>query len=69
MSRSTKQKLQELALEVKLLKEQKAQLENKNEKKAAIFDMMIAIAEQEYQVEARKTASANKKSTTQLPKD
>ncbi|SHL21207.1 hypothetical protein SAMN05444266_102466 [Chitinophaga jiangningensis] len=54
MSKSTKQKLQELAHEVKLLKEQKAQLGTQEEKKAAILDMMIAIAEQEYNLEARK---------------
>lgn len=60
MSKTTKQKLQELELEVRLLKQQRQQITDQKEKKAAILDMMIAIAEEEYNTELQKKASAQK---------
>lgn len=58
MPKSPKQKLLELEQEVLLLKKQKAFLEKQVEqadKKAIIFDMMIDLAEKEYNIPIRKT--------------
>jgi len=47
---------------VKLLEEQKAQLENQNhisDSKAIIFDMMIDLAEKEYNIDIRKNYLPN----------
>ena len=60
MPKSPKQKLMELEQEVLLLKKQKAFLEKQVEqadKKAIIFDMMIDIAEKEYNIPIRKNSS------------
>jgi len=59
MPKSESQKLLELEQEVKLLKKQKAFLEKqveRSDKKAIIFDMMINIAEKEYNIPIRKNS-------------
>lgn len=59
MPKSTEQKLLELEQKVKLLEKQKAFLEKQVEqadKKAIIFDMMIDIAEKEYNIPIRKNS-------------
>lgn len=60
MPKSPKQKLMELEQEVLLLKKQKAFLEkqvDQADKKAIIFDMMIDLAEKEYNIPIRKNSS------------
>lgn len=60
MLKSPEQRLMELEVQVKLLEKQKALLENQvfvADKKAIIFDMMIDIAEKEYQIDIRKNSS------------
>lgn len=62
MPKSESQKLLELEQEVRLLKKQKAFLEKqveRSDKKAIIFDMMINIAEKEYNIPIRKTLYPN----------
>lgn len=57
MGKSPEQKIMELEAQVKLLEKQKAFLEQQAyvaDKKAIIFDMMIGIAEQEYNIDIRK---------------
>lgn len=59
MPKSPNQKLMELEQEVLLLKKQKALLEKQveqSDKKAIIFDMMIDIAEKEYNIPIRKNS-------------
>ncbi|MNL10944.1 hypothetical protein D3C87_1317610 [compost metagenome] len=59
MPKSQEQKLMELEQRVKLLEKQKAQLEKQAEqadKKAIIFDMMIDLAEKEYNIPIRKNS-------------
>jgi len=59
MPKSEAQKLLELEQEVKLLRKQKAFLEKqveRSDKKAIIFDMMINIAEKEYNIPIRKNS-------------
>ena len=60
MPKSQEQKLLELEQKVKLLEKQKASLEKQVEiadKKAIIFDMMISLAEKEYNIPIRKKCS------------
>jgi transposase-like protein len=60
MPQSKEQRLMELEARVKLLEKQKALLEHQVEradKKAIIFDMMIDIAEKEYNISIRKNSS------------
>jgi len=60
MPKSPEQRLLELEAKVKLLEKQKAHLERQNhisDQKAIIFDMMIDIAEQEYNIDIRKNSS------------
>ncbi|WP_366182920.1 hypothetical protein [Flavobacterium ovatum] len=60
MSKSPEQKIMELEAKVKLLEKQKSFLEQQAfvaDKKAIIFDMMIEIAEKEYQIDIRKNSS------------
>ena len=60
MAKSPEQKIMELEAQVKLLEKQKALLEREAyvaDKKAIIFDMMIDIAEKEYQIDIRKNSS------------
>ena len=59
MSKSPEQKIMELEAKVKLLEKQKFFLEQQafvSDKKAIIFDMMIDIAEKEYQIDIRKNS-------------
>lgn len=59
MRKSPEQKIMELEAKVKLLEKQKAFLEQQAfvaDKKAIIFDMMIDIAEKEYQIDIRKNS-------------
>ena len=74
MQKSPEQKIMELEARVKLLEKQKTFLEQQAfvaDKKAIIFDMMIDIAEKEYQIDIRKNSSPeqstilNKKSNKQ----
>ena len=60
MSKSPEQKIMELEAQVKLLQKQKTFLEQQAfvaDKKAVIFNMMIDIAEKEYQIDIRKNSS------------
>jgi transposase len=60
MAKTNEQRLMELEVKVKLLEKQKALLEHQVEradKKAVIFDMMIDIAEREYNISIRKNSS------------
>ena len=59
MGKSPEQRIIELEVQVKLLEKQKALLEREAyvaDKKAIIFDMMIDIAEKEYQIDIRKNS-------------
>ncbi len=60
MPKSPEQKIMELEAKVKLLEKQKAQLERQNhiaDSKAVFFDMMIDIAEKEYNINIRKNSA------------
>ena len=60
MPQSKEQRLMELEAKVKLLEKQRAMLEHqveRSDKKAIIFDMMIDIAEKEYNISIRKNSS------------
>ena len=60
MPKSPERRIMELEAQVKLLEKQKALLEREAfvaDKKAIIFDMMIDIAEKEYQIDIRKNSS------------
>ncbi|OAB25676.1 hypothetical protein SAMN05444395_10872 [Flavobacterium fryxellicola] len=60
MSKSPEQRIMEFESKVKLLEKQKAFVEQRAfvaDKKTIIFDMMIDIAEKEYQIEIRKNSS------------
>ena len=60
MSKSNEQKILELEAKVKLLEEQKKFLEKQAERsdhKAIVFDMMIDVAEKEYNIANRKNSS------------
>ncbi len=59
MPKTSEQKIMELEAKVKLLEKQKAFLEhqaNVADKKVVIFDMMIDLAEKEYQIDIRKNS-------------
>jgi transposase len=59
MSKSPEQKLLELEAKVRLLEKQKLRLEDqlkRSDDKAVIFDMMINIAEKEYNIPIRKNS-------------
>ena len=59
MPKTPEQKLLELEQEVRLLKKQKAFLENQvkqSDRKAIMFDMMIDLAEKEYNIPIRKNS-------------
>lgn len=67
MPKSQEQKLMELEQRVKLLEKQKALLESQVEradKKAIIFDMMIDLAEKEYNISIRKNSLPEQSSST-----
>jgi len=57
MEKTPEQKLMELEQEVRLLKKQKAFLEKqveRSDKKVILFDMMISVAEEEFNIPIRK---------------
>lgn len=59
MPKTPEQKIMELEAKVKLLEKQKAFLEHQAhvaDKKVIIFDMMIDLAEKEYQIDIRKNS-------------
>jgi transposase len=59
MPKSPEQKIMELEAQVKLLEKQKSMLEQRAhvaDSKAIIFDMMIDLAEKEYQIDIRKNS-------------
>ena len=67
MPKTPEQKILELEAKVKLLEKQNAFLAAQNsraDKKAIIFDMMIDIAEKEYNIEIRKNSSPEQLSNT-----
>ena len=60
MQKTPEQRIMELEAEVKLLEKQKALLERQAyiaDKKVIFFDMMINIAESEYQIDIRKNST------------
>ena len=68
MPKSTDRKLLELEQKVKLLEKQKAQLERqveKADKKAILFDMLIDLAEKEYNIPIRKNSSPEQSTNTE----
>ena len=67
MPKSQEQKIMELEQQVKLLQKQKALLEKQveqSDKKAIIFDIMIDIAEKEYNIPIRKNSSPVQSTST-----
>ncbi|WP_407404348.1 hypothetical protein [Chryseobacterium sp.] len=59
MEKTPEQRIMELEAEVKLLEKQKALLERQAyiaDKKVVFFDMMINLAESEYQIDIRKNS-------------
>jgi transposase-like protein len=70
MPKSPEQRIMELEAKVKLLEKQKAFLEQQahvSESKAIIFDMMIGLAEKEYQIDIRKNSPPGQ--SKDLPKN
>ena len=67
MPKSQEQKIMELEAKVKLLEKQKALLEQQvhvADSKAIIFDMMINLAEKEYQIDIRKNSPPEQSNTS-----
>jgi transposase-like protein len=70
MPKSPEQQIMELEAKVKLLEKQKAFLEQQvhvSDSKAIIFDMMINLAEKEYQIDIRKNLPPGQ--SNNLPKN
>jgi transposase-like protein len=68
MPKSQEHRLMELEQQVKLLEKQKAMLERQVEradKKSIIFDMMIDLAEKEYNISIRKNSSPEQSTSTE----
>lgn len=68
MPKSNEQRLLELEQQVKLLQKQKAMLEKQVEqadKKSIIFDMMIDLAEKEYNIPIRKNSLPDQSTNTE----
>ena len=68
MPKTPQQKLMELEQKVKLLEKQKSLLEHQvaqADKKAIIFDMMIDIAEKEYNIPIRKNSLPKQSTSTE----
>ena len=66
MKISPEQKIMELEAKVRLLEKKNKYLEQQAfvaDKKAIIFDMMIDIAEKEYQIDIRKNSSPEQSTT------
>ena len=71
MQKTPEQRIMELEAEVKLLEKQKALLEREAyiaDKKVIFFDMMINIAESEYQIDIRKNSAAAQSITSAVQK-
>jgi len=67
MQKTPEQRIIELEAEVKLLQKQKALLERQvyiADKKAVFFDMMIDLAESEYQIDIRKNSASAQSATS-----
>ena len=67
MQKPPDQRIMELEAEVKLLQKQKALLERQvyiADKKAVFFDMMIDLAESEYQIDIRKNSASAQSATS-----
>ena len=67
MPKSPEQKIMELEARVKLLEKQKNLLEQQahiSDSKAIIFDMMIDLAEKEYQIDIRKNSPPGQSNTS-----
>jgi transposase len=70
MPKTPEQKILELEAKVKLLEKQKAYLEEQNnraDKKAIIFDMMIELAEKEYNIDIRKNSLPEQSTIIKTP--
>lgn len=68
MPKSPEQKIMELEAKVKLLEKQKSFLEQQAhiaDSKAIIFDMMIDLAEKEYQIDIRKNSPPGQSNTSE----
>lgn len=68
MPKSPEQKIMELEAKVKLLEKQKSLLEQQAhiaDSKAIIFDMMINLAEKEYQIDIRKNSLPGQSNTSE----
>lgn len=68
MAKTPEQKILELEQKVRLLEKQKNRLEaqaEQSDKKAIIFDMMIDLAEKEYNIDIRKNSSPEQSINTQ----
>lgn len=68
MAETPEQKILELEQKVRLLEKQKNRLEadaEQSDKKAIIFDMMIDLAEKEYNIDIRKNSSPEQSTNTQ----
>jgi len=68
MPKTPEQKLMELEQKVRLLEKQKAFLEKQveqSDKKAVIFDMMIGLAEKEYNISIRKNSCPEQSTSTE----
>lgn len=68
MHKTPEQRILELEVQVKLLEKQKAFLEHQghvSDQKAVIFDMMINIAEKEYNINIRKNSAPKQSESTQ----
>ena len=71
MAKTPEQKILELEQKVRLLEKQKAFWEKQTEtadKKAIIFDMMIDLAEKEYNIPIRKNSLPEQSTNTELKK-
>ncbi len=67
MHKTPEQRIMELEAEVTLLEKQKALLERQAyiaDKKVIFFDMMINLAESEYQIDIRKNSSSAQSATS-----
>ena len=67
MQKTPEQRIMELEAEVKLLEKQKALLERQAyiaDKKVIFFDMMINLAETEYQIDIRKNSASAQSATS-----
>ena len=70
MPKSAEQKLMELEQKVRLLEKQKKSLEKQveqSDKKAIIFDMMIDLAEKEYNIPIRKNSLPEQSKASKKP--